>query len=102
MKKMETLDWIMLGVVLLTFVPGLLFYSRLPAQIPIHWGLGGVTNRFAPKLAGILFAPVVSLFLFFYTRLSWQPAKNNGVLARVILPIGFLGLQIWLVWQALP
>ena len=95
MKKMDTLDWIMLGVVLLTF------YSRLPAQIPIHWGIGGVANRFAPKLAGILLAPALSLFLFFYTRLPGQSAKNSGVLARVIVPIVILGLQIWLVWRVL-
>lgn len=61
-------------MLLLTFVPGLIFYSRLPAQTPIHWSIGGVADRYAPKLPGILFAPAVSLLLFFYTRLSGQSA----------------------------
>lgn len=100
-KKMQTLDWVVLGVTLLTFLPGIVFYGQLPARMPIHWNLNGEVSSYAPKILGILLAPVISLFVFFYTRLQGQSGKNASVAARVIVPIALLGLQVYFIWVAL-
>ncbi len=61
------------------FVAGALLYSRLPEQIPSHWGFSGEANGWEPKLIGAWMVPlialVMSLALPFVRRLD--PKQEN-------------------------
>ncbi|HEY5433545.1 MAG TPA: DUF1648 domain-containing protein [Coriobacteriia bacterium] len=47
------------------FVAGAVVYSRLPASIPMHWGISGAPDSFWPKSFGsVFFMPLMSLGLY--------------------------------------
>jgi uncharacterized membrane protein len=47
------------------FVAGAAVYGRLPASIPMHWGISGAPDSFSPKSFGsVFFMPLMSLGLY--------------------------------------
>jgi uncharacterized membrane protein len=47
------------------FVVGAVLYPRLPASIPMHWGISGAPDSFSPKSFGsVFFMPLLSLGLY--------------------------------------
>ncbi|NCA86703.1 MAG: DUF1648 domain-containing protein [Clostridia bacterium] len=59
-KILEIIGWLALAVLIL--IPAL-WYSRLPEQIPTHFGMNGLPDDYSGK-AAIWALPVVGTFLF--------------------------------------
>lgn len=59
------LPWCIVNVVLLAamFVGGVLRYPALPARLPIHPDMNGVTNSWVPKMPGAFIVPFSALLL---------------------------------------
>jgi uncharacterized membrane protein len=53
-----------LALVLSSFAAVAILYQRLPDIVPVHWGLSGEANRFAPKPWGPFIGPIMSAALF--------------------------------------
>lgn len=62
-------------------VLGILVALRAPAglQLPIHWSLGGVPDRFASKWVALLLPPVVTVVVaaFFWFLPALEPRERN-------------------------
>ena len=90
-------------VVAVTATAGLaaLAWVQVPAdaQVPIHWGIDGQPNGYAPKAFGLLFTPVLTAGLgaLLYLLPRFEPRARN--LARsgpayVRVSIAVLGLMV--------
>jgi uncharacterized membrane protein len=53
-----------LVLVLSSFAAVAILYQQLPDIVPVHWGLRGEANRFAPKPWGPFVGPITSAALF--------------------------------------
>jgi uncharacterized membrane protein len=75
-KLGKYLYWVM---AVFPFILSAAFYSRLPAQVPIHWDMAGEPNGYASRVVGAFGVPamllIITLFLNF--RLSADPRKQN-------------------------
>lgn len=49
-------------------------YSRLPDQVPIHWGLSGEPDRYGSRVQGAFFMPAVMLLL--WGLMTWYPSRD--------------------------
>ena len=49
-------------------------YSRLPDDVPIHWGLSGTPDRFGSRLEGAFLMPLVMVVLF--AVMQWYPSRD--------------------------
>lgn len=76
---MKRSDWFLLGLILVSFIPSIIFYPKLPDQIPMHWNLSGEVDRYGDKLYGAFFSQGVNLFVFFLLLITPKidPRKEN-------------------------
>ena len=58
------------GAVLFSIV----VYSRLPDQVPVHWGLSGEPDRYGSRLEGAFVVPAIMAFVFALMR--WLPSRD--------------------------
>ena len=49
-------------------------YSRLPEEVPVHWGLSGAPDRFASRLEGAFLIPAMMIALF--AIMQWYPSRD--------------------------
>jgi uncharacterized membrane protein len=49
-------------------------YSRLPDDVPIHWGLSGTPDRFGSRLEGAFLMPLIMVVLF--AVMQWYPSRD--------------------------
>lgn len=68
-----------LGVVIISFLASVYFYSHVPSEIITHWNALGQPDGSMPKLIGLFFMPVLSLLLFltFHFLPRIDPLKDN-------------------------
>lgn len=71
MKKIDKLEWMIWAMALLPLLLTALVYSRLPAEIPTHWGVSGEIDAYSPKVMAWLF-PAISLGVA--ALMKWMPA----------------------------
>ena len=57
--RLTKVDLYSIGICLLSIVPGFMVYSRLPEEIPVHFGLNGNPNGYASRLFAILGIPLI-------------------------------------------
>ncbi len=76
---MKRSDWFLLSLILISFIPSILLYPKLPNQIPMHWNLAGEVDRYGDKLYGAFFSQGLNLFLFFLLLFTPKidPRKEN-------------------------
>lgn len=53
-------EWVAIGIVLLSFIIGLMLYSSMPDMMASHWNAAGQVNDYVPKLWGLFLMPVIS------------------------------------------
>ena len=58
MKKQRGLFMVTVFATLLPLLIGIVLWSRLPEQIPVHWGIDGQADRFGAKLEAVVLWPV--------------------------------------------
>ena len=49
-------------------------YSRLPDEIPIHWGLSGAPDRYGSRFEGAFLLPLIMTVLF--AVMQWYPRRD--------------------------
>lgn len=49
-------------------------YSRLPNEVPVHWGFSGEPNRFGSRLEGAFLMPAMMIALLAIMR--WYPSRD--------------------------
>ncbi|MGO8764167.1 MAG: SdpI family protein [Limisphaerales bacterium] len=54
-------DWLQVIVLAVPFIVGALVWNRLPARMPIHWGITGQPDGYADKSMSLLFLPCISI-----------------------------------------
>ena len=63
-RALHTGDKVAIGVIVLSFIAGLLFYSSLPDQIASHWNLDGLPNGFMPTQLFVIGFPLLMLLSY--------------------------------------
>lgn len=58
-------DWLILAIVVLTFVLSLYFYPSLPDRVPSHWNAKGQIDGYSGKFFGGFGIPLINLGLYF-------------------------------------
>jgi uncharacterized membrane protein len=73
MKNLHTLKhrWLQLAFLAVPFVAIAAEWSRFPARIAIHWGLGGRPDGWSNKTVGLLIIPLLNVALALL--LAWLP-----------------------------
>ncbi len=76
---MKKIDWIILILILFTFIVGIYLYPQLPEQMPMHWNIKGEVDSYGDKLFGTFLLPTLNLFLFamFIILPKIDPRKEN-------------------------
>lgn len=72
--------WLIVYAVIIagTILLGFLFYSRMPARVPMHYDANGIPNGYARKSYVLLFAfPLVQLFLASVFSISFFVVKSR-------------------------
>jgi len=74
--RLEWLSWFILGGM---FIAAAIAWSRVPAQMPVHWGIDGRPDRYGGRLEGVLLLPIVALALYGGLRLlpRFDPRRAN-------------------------
>ena len=49
-------------------------YSRLPEEVPIHWGVSGEPNGYGSRLEGAFLIPAMMIALF--AIMQWYPSRD--------------------------
>ncbi len=57
----KRIEFVMLGMVLIAFVLGIVFYPQVPDQIASHWNARGEVDGYMGKFWGVFLAPFVLL-----------------------------------------
>ena len=76
MRKSEL---ICLGIILLSFIVGILMYPQMPDQMASHWGIAGEVNGYMPKFWGLFLMPIISvaMLLLFIVVPMIDPMRRN-------------------------
>lgn len=59
--KISLAEKIAIGIVLTSFIVGVLVYPYLPMQVASHWNSAGVVNGYLPKFWGAFLFPIILL-----------------------------------------
>lgn len=78
-KKLTFWDWIYWGLTLVPFVISLLFYSRLPEQVPTHWGSDNVVNGYSSRNMAAFGIPAFMLLMAVIVNITYRidPKREN-------------------------
>ncbi len=74
-------DWPVLTALVLDLAFGLWVWPRLPAQVPMHWGLNGQPDRLGPAWEGAIVFPLLAsgLYLAMLFTPLLDPRRANYV-----------------------
>lgn len=56
--------WIAPMTILVMILFSAVVYTRLPEQVPMHWGIDGKPDRYGGRLEGTIFLPVFTLLIW--------------------------------------
>jgi uncharacterized membrane protein len=92
--------WLPVSIIAGAWLFSIAVYSRLPDQVPVHWGISGDPNRFGSRVEGAFLMPVLMIAIFFV--MQWFPSRDpryTNILkfrgaydAVVAATIGFLAI----------
>lgn len=102
--------WIAPGIILAMLAFSAAVYSRLPAQVPSHWGINGQIDGTMSRLVGALFSPAIGILMWLlllilpridprrdaYAAFSGtlQLFINTLVLFFALIHVGMLGIAM--------
>ena len=58
-KLLNKTDLLSIGLCLLSILPGLMVYDRLPERVGIHFALNGEADQFAPRAVAVFVSPLI-------------------------------------------
>ncbi|XMB85907.1 DUF1648 domain-containing protein [Mycoplasmatota bacterium WC44] len=75
---MKIIKYILLSIMILTFVFTIIIYPSLPDQIPMHWNMNGVVDRYGDKSSVfILLAMAAFVYMLFPLLKKIDPKRAN-------------------------
>ncbi|HUW71869.1 MAG TPA: SdpI family protein [Candidatus Humimicrobiaceae bacterium] len=76
---MEKSKVIIIGIIILSFLVGVYFYSQMPERMASHWNAQGEVDGYMSKGRGLFFMPLMSagLLLLFLIIPKIDPLKEN-------------------------
>jgi len=83
MKQVKRLfhisDYIIIFLIIVSFVLGIFFYNSMPEKMASHWGIDGKVNGFTGKGFGLFFMPVLLVLLYVLLKLvpKIDPLREN-------------------------
>ena len=79
MKASWKSDGLAIGVIVLSFVAGLIAYPRLPNPVPTHWNAAGQPNGYSSPLVGAFLFPLIMLgiYMMFIVLPKIDPRGRN-------------------------
>lgn len=93
---MNVKEWPTILSFVLTGAIAALTYPRLPARVPVHWGLDGLPDRSGTRFEALFVLPLVLLgaaaLLWLVQRFSLPDRGNAPVLGAARLGLGLLAL----------
>ncbi len=70
---------IIAAIIIISFIIGIYYYPKMPAQMASHWNAAGDVNGYMPKFWGMFLMPIISVFvvllLIFLPKLD--PMRKN-------------------------
>ena len=68
------------ALIIAMFVVGIMSWSSVPAQIPIHWDTSGQVDAYGSKFTGLLLLPLIALAGYILIGLTavFSPAQFQG------------------------
>jgi len=77
--KMRNAEWIVLGIVIFSFILGVIMYGRMPEQMASHWNIRNEVDGSMSRFWGLFFAPflLLGLFVLFLAIPRIDPLKRN-------------------------
>lgn len=80
LKAMKFSDYVYWGMTLVPFLITLVFYSRLPEQVPTHWNSAGEVNGYSSKLMAGFGIPLFMVFMAVAVNISiWADPKRANI-----------------------
>ncbi len=87
-KRSRPFDKIVIAITVLSFAATILIHSRLPDQIPYHWGVGGHVKTIDRRFAFITaLTPAVIYYMVKYRSKKTRPDALALVIALFIVAI---------------
>lgn len=76
--KYKTNLTISVGLIILSFIAGIYFYSQMPDLMATHWGFDSEVNGYMSKFWGLFLVPIITgaLFLLFMFLPKLDPLKG--------------------------
>jgi uncharacterized membrane protein len=98
--KLRGAEWVVLAIVMLSFVLGFLFQDRMPAQMASHWNVRNEVDGYMSRFWGLFFAPMIlaGLYLLFLAIPRTDPLKRNIETFRTVFDGFILLLFLFLLY----
>lgn len=76
---MQKKDWILVLIILASFIVGVIYYPNIPEQMPMHWNIHGEVDNYMSKDIGVFLFPGINLMLFILLIVlpKIDPRKKN-------------------------
>ena len=81
-KNMTFSDWVYWGMALVPFAISLVFYSRLPEQVPTHWNGAGEVNGYSSRLMACFGIPGFMLLMAVVVNFAFLADPKRANIAR--------------------
>ncbi len=76
-EKSQTLEAMIIFIVIIAWLIGAITYMQAPDIVPIHWNLEGNPDNFAPKGIGIFLLPLINTGLYVFLLFIPMIDPNN-------------------------
>lgn len=83
-KKLTFWDFIYWGLAVVPFLISLLFYNRLPEQVPTHWSSENVVNGYSSRVMAAFGIPAFMLLMAVIVNVTYRidPKRENITRSR--------------------
>jgi uncharacterized membrane protein len=66
--------WLPVSIIAGAWLFSIAVYSRLPEQVPVHWGISGDADRYGSRFEGAFLMPAIMVALF--VIMQWFPSRD--------------------------
>ncbi|MFH1506633.1 MAG: DUF1648 domain-containing protein [archaeon] len=76
---MKAAHWIIIAIIVISFIIGIYYYPQFPEEVASHWNTQGEVDDYMPKFWGLFLMPIISvgLFILFLWLPNADPYKEN-------------------------
>lgn len=98
--RVRRVEWLMIGIVLLTFALGAIVYPRMPERVASHWNERGEVNGYMTRVWGVFLVPAMSAGLLVLLLLvpKIDPYKANIAAFRRTYDAFLVGFLVFMLY----